>query len=148
MSLQKYIRITKQVFTPLNKIGILNLQGCKMHTALNIKYSFYDELIESSYKLYDNNNFIGIIGCIDRNKYCQIINLFIEEEYRRKKYATYLLNHITNIQQSKGYNIMYVNSSNDAKNFYKNNGFIHRDKMCIVDKYIYKLDRAMYYKKI
>ena len=112
------------------------------------KYYFYGEIREHIYKLYNGIEFIGTIGCIDNKDYCQLSTLFVEENYRKKGYASFLLNNVFEQQKNKGYNLIYVNSTKDAKKFYTNHGFVHTSSMGFIDKYIRKLDKAQFYKRL
>lgn len=115
---------------------------------IKIVYNYNKNFGEHFYKMYNDTQFIGIIGCIDRKDYCQISNLLVKEEFRRNGYASYLLNNTINEQKNKGYNIMYVNSSKEAIEFYKKHGFDYTSSMSFIDKYIFKLNKATFYKRL
>lgn len=115
---------------------------------LKVIYNFRESFGEHIYKLYNGIEFIGIIGCVDRKDYCQISTLFVEKNYRKKGYASLLINNVFKLQKNKGCNIIYVNSTKDAIKFYENHGFVHTSSMNFIDKYIHKLDRAEFYKRL
>lgn len=115
---------------------------------LKLVYNFRESFGEHIYKLYNGIEFIGIIGCVDRKDYCQISTLFVEKNYRKKGYASLLINNVFQQQKDKGCKIIYVNSTKDAIKFYKKHGFVHTGSMNFIDKYIRKLDRAQFYKRL
>ena len=103
---------------------VINL-GLKLNTNYSNLYD-YESLnsgVNKTYIILDNNNVIGFIHIQDLIDEVDIIDIVIDEEYRRKGYGKSLINYIFDFYKDKKV-ILEVSADNEAAvNLYKSLDF-------------------------
>lgn len=103
---------------------VINL-GLKLNTNYSNLYN-YESLnsgVNKTYIILDNNNIIGFIHIQDLIDEVDIIDIVIDEEYRRKGYGKSLINYIFDLYKDKKV-ILEVSVDNEAAvNLYKSLNF-------------------------
>ena len=103
---------------------VINL-GLKLNTNYSNLYN-YESLnsgVNKTYIILDNNNIIGFIHIQDLIDEVDIIDIVIDEEYRRKGYGKSLINFIFDFYKDKKV-ILEVSVDNEAAvNLYKSLNF-------------------------
>ena len=108
----------KEIF---NKLGLLITNKFdKLFNLDNILNSQYEEV----FGYYIDNNLVGFIHISKLFETMDIINIVVDEKYRRRGIATKLLNYIFNLNEGPLSILLEVNEHNEqAINLYLKNGF-------------------------
>lgn len=105
----------------------------------NFKKNMLEKMddILSFYGAFDNEKFIGVIG-IEENR---ISYLYVLKEYQNKGIGTKLLRFALDIFKKNNYNIVLIDSVEEAKAFYKKNGFRNKNNKDYSIAMEYKIKR-------
>ena len=109
----------------INNVDRVIYLGLKLNTNYSNLYD-YESLnsgVNKTYIILDNNNIIGFIHIQDLIDEIDIIDIVIDEEYRRKGYGKSLINYIFDLYKDKKV-ILEVSVDNEAAvNLYKSLNF-------------------------
>lgn len=102
----------------------------ELGTLLNKDFSrLYDEEslnkgVNKTFLCVDNDKFIGFIHIQDLVDEIDIINIVIDERYRRKGYASMLIDYVTNYAKDKKIILEVSDQNLSAMNLYKKYNFV------------------------
>ena len=100
--------------------------GVELHPNFKKLYNYNSLVnnIDKTYKIEENNNFVGFIHIQLVSDETNIIDIVVNNSYRGKGYGKMLLDYVFNKYKDTRF-ILEVSSNNlNAINFYNNNGFI------------------------